>query len=145
MYVYCLSTGQNLSKSNQRGFHEKNYYTQTMKPYETGYLNQANLTAPFGLAWSQDHVSSTLPNCAVSGQERQFSRISDWIHGQCEIGIPLQALATIHVEKGFVAVQKRLNGEALEEYIKPVGGGYFFALPGVIDQQKYLGQDLLEA
>jgi deferrochelatase/peroxidase EfeB len=49
------------------------------------------------------------------------------------------------LEKGFVAIQKRLNGESLEEYIKPVGGGYFFALPGVIDKQKYLGQALLEA
>ncbi len=30
--------------------------------------------------------------------------------------------------KGFLTVQKRLNGEALEEYVKPIGGGYFFAL-----------------
>ncbi|MGD9796038.1 MAG: Dyp-type peroxidase, partial [Acidimicrobiia bacterium] len=29
--------------------------------------------------------------------------------------------------KGFVAVQNRLNGEALEEYIRPVGGGFYFA------------------
>ncbi len=49
------------------------------------------------------------------------------------------------LEKGFLTVQKRLNGEALEEYIKPIGGGYFFVLPGVADKNHYLGQPLLEA
>jgi len=42
-------------------------------------------------------------------------------------------------------VQKRLNGEALEEYIRPIGGGFFFALPGVKSTQGYLAQSLLEA
>ncbi len=49
------------------------------------------------------------------------------------------------LEQGFLAVQKRLNGEALEEYIKPIGGGYFFVLPGVKAQSGYLAQPLLEA
>ena len=48
------------------------------------------------------------------------------------------------LEKGFIAVQTRLNGEALEEYVKPVGGGYFFVLPGVPDTSRYLAQGLLE-
>ena len=64
--------------------------------------------------------------------------------GQLDMGL-LFVCYQHDLEKGFLTVQKRLNGEALEEYIKPVGGGYFFALPGVPDEQHYLGQALLEA
>ena len=64
--------------------------------------------------------------------------------GQLEMGL-LFICYQHDLEKGFLAVQKRLNGEALEEYIKPVGGGYFFVLPGVIDEKHYLGQALLQA
>ena len=49
------------------------------------------------------------------------------------------------LERGFIAVQKRLSGEPLEEYIKPFGGGYFFVLPGVKDENDFLGRALLEA
>ena len=44
---------------------------------------------------------------------------------------------------GFLAVQERLNGEPLEEYIKPFGGGYFFALPGVTGPGDYFGSGML--
>ena len=60
-------------------------------------------------------------------------------------GSPIRARYQHDLEKGFLTVQKRLNGEALEEYIKPIGGGYFFALPGPRTPDAYLGQGLIEA
>jgi deferrochelatase/peroxidase EfeB len=63
--------------------------------------------------------------------------------GQLEMGLLFIAYQA-DLEQGFVAVQKRLNGESLEEYIKPIGGGYFFALPGVKDESDYLGRGLIE-
>ncbi|MCB0950562.1 MAG: Dyp-type peroxidase [Mycobacterium sp.] len=47
------------------------------------------------------------------------------------------------LERGFLAVQKRLTGEPLEEYILPVGGGFFFALPGVQGPDRFLGEALV--
>lgn len=49
------------------------------------------------------------------------------------------------LEQGFIAVQRKLDGEPLEEYIKPVGGGYFYILPGAVDENDYLGRSLVEA
>ncbi|MGV8853591.1 MAG: iron uptake transporter deferrochelatase/peroxidase subunit [Devosia sp.] len=64
--------------------------------------------------------------------------------GQLEQGLLFIAYQA-DLEQGFVTVQNRLNGEPLEEYIKPVGGGYFYTLPGVTDARDYLGRSLVEA
>ena len=44
--------------------------------------------------------------------------------------------------RGFLAVQERLTGEPLEEYILPEGGGFFFALPGAPEPGRFLGDGL---
>jgi deferrochelatase/peroxidase EfeB len=64
--------------------------------------------------------------------------------GQLDMGL-LFICFQANLREGFIAVQKRLNGEPLEEYIKPVGGGFFFAPPGAPAKGFYLGQSLLEA
>ncbi len=48
--------------------------------------------------------------------------------GQLEMGL-LFVCYQHDLELGFLTVQNRLNGEALEEYIRPFGGGYFLSCP----------------
>ncbi|MBV6305405.1 deferrochelatase/peroxidase EfeB [Candidimonas humi] len=65
-------------------------------------------------------------------------------NGQMDMGL-LFIVYQANLAEGFIAVQSKLNGEPLEEYIKPVGGGYFFVLPGAEREGDFLGQGLLRA
>jgi deferrochelatase/peroxidase EfeB len=64
--------------------------------------------------------------------------------GQLDMGLLFVCFQS-DLRAGFIAVQNRLNNEPLEEYIKPTGGGYFFVLPGAVDENAFLGQGLLGA
>jgi deferrochelatase/peroxidase EfeB len=64
--------------------------------------------------------------------------------GQLDMGLLFVCFQS-DLSAGFLTVQERLNGEPLEEYIKPVGGGYFFVLPGAPDAGSFLGESLLSA
>jgi len=61
--------------------------------------------------------------------------------GQLDMGLVFVCFQS-NLQTGFIETQKRLDGEPLEEYIKPFGGGYFFAFPGV-QQGRYLGESLI--
>ena len=47
------------------------------------------------------------------------------------------------LERQFGAIQRRLEGEALVDYVQPVGGGYFLILPGVAGSSDYFGRAML--
>jgi deferrochelatase/peroxidase EfeB len=93
------------------------------------------------------HVRMANPRTAETAGSRILRRGFNFSRGFDNAGRLDQGLAFVSYQKsltrGFLAVQARLKGEPLEEYILPVGGGFFFALPGVTSPDAWLGQQLL--
>ncbi len=63
--------------------------------------------------------------------------------GQLDLGL-LFACFQNDLDEGVIAIQRRLDGKPLEEYIEPFGGG-FYVLPGVPDATGDIGQSMVEA
>jgi deferrochelatase/peroxidase EfeB len=93
------------------------------------------------------HIRMANPRTPGTAGSRILRRGFNFSRGFDNAGRLDQGLAFVSYQKslarGFLAVQARLKGEPLEEYILPVGGGFFFALPGVSSDDAWLGQQLL--
>ena len=94
------------------------------------------------------HIRLANPRTAETEKNRILRRGFNYSRGFDGAGRLDQGLAFIayqrSLQEGFLTVQNRLKGEPLEEYIMPVGGGFFFALPGVTGPDRFLGDQLID-
>ena len=92
------------------------------------------------------HIRLANPRDERTKDKVLVRRGMSYSRGMDRAGLLDQGLAFVSYQRRlahFLATQERLKGEPLEEYTLPVGGGFFFALPGVTSDDGWLGEGLL--
>ncbi len=92
------------------------------------------------------HIRRANPRTPGTDADRMLRRGFSYSRGFDRAGRLDQGLAFVSYQRSlqsFLNVQERLRGERLEEYVLPEGGGFFFALPGVPDAGRSLGDALV--
>jgi len=91
----------------------------------------------------ESHIGRVNPRSA--GINSILRRSFNYVRGDGELDQGLVFLSYQRsLEFGFIGMQRRLEGEAMEEFVRPTGGGIFFVPPPPTEGQ-YLGQRLIES